>query len=49
VQFRFWKRVDLWLRIAQTHYFDKTSIGSSLGSIDGSRQTDIKLQVRMQF
>jgi hypothetical protein len=49
VQFRFWKRVDLWFRIAQTHYFDKTSIGSSLSSIDGSRQTDIKLQVRIQL
>jgi hypothetical protein len=49
VQFRFWKQVDLWFRIAQTHYFDKTSIGSGLSSIDGSRQTDMKLQLRIQL
>jgi hypothetical protein len=43
------KRIDLWLRIAQTNYFDKTTIGSGLSAIDGNRQTDIKLQVRIQL
>jgi hypothetical protein len=49
MQFSFWKRVDLWLRVAQTRYFDKTSIGSGISSIEGSRQTDVKVQLRIQF
>jgi hypothetical protein len=49
MQFLFWKRIDLWFRIAQTHYFDKTSIGSGISSIEGSRQTDIKIQLRIQL
>jgi hypothetical protein len=48
-QLTLWKRIDLWLRIAQTHYFDKTTIGSGVGSIAGSRQTDVKLQLRIRF
>jgi hypothetical protein len=45
----FWKRVDVWLRMAQTHYFDKTSIGSGVNTIEGSRQTDIKLQLQIRL
>jgi hypothetical protein len=49
MQFLFWKRIDLWFRIAQTRYFDKTTIGSGINTIEGSRQTDIKVQLRIQF
>ncbi|MDR3180306.1 MAG: helix-hairpin-helix domain-containing protein [Prevotellaceae bacterium] len=49
MQFLFWERIDLWFRIAQTHYFDKTTIGSGIGSIEGSRQTDMKIQLRIRF
>jgi hypothetical protein len=47
IQFRFWKRIDIWLRMAQTQYFDKTTIGSGLSAIDNHHQTDIKVQMRI--
>jgi hypothetical protein len=49
IQFPLWKRIDGWFRIAQTHYFDKTDIGNGINSIAGSRQTDIKLQLRVRL
>ena len=44
-----WKKLNVWLRLAQTRYSDKESISSGLASIAGSVQTDFTLQVRMQF
>lgn len=40
---------DIWFHIAQTRYIDKTSIGSGPATIEGSRQTDIKLQIKIQL
>jgi len=42
-------RLDIWLRCAQTRYFDRTVISSGLTKIDANHQTDVKLQVRVKF
>jgi len=42
-------RLEIWLRCAQTQYFDRQVISSGLTKIDASRQTDVKLQMRVKF
>ncbi len=42
-------RLSLWLRVAQTAYIDKDTIGSGLDEIRGTRRTEFKLQVRYLF
>jgi len=44
-----WKKLDIWLRLAQTRYSDKESISSGLATIAGNVQTDFTLQVRWVF
>ncbi|MDR0368578.1 MAG: helix-hairpin-helix domain-containing protein [Bacteroidales bacterium] len=41
--------LDLWAKIAQTFYRDKTSIGNSLTFIDGNTRTDVKMQVMIKL
>jgi len=41
--------VDIWLKYAITKYNNQTSVGSGLEEIDGSKRSEIKLQVRFQF
>jgi hypothetical protein len=41
--------VDLWLKIAQTFYRNKHSIGSGLSSIDGNKRTEIRCQILLKF
>lgn len=41
--------LDVWLRIANTYYADKTEIGSGLDLIQGSNKTEVKLQFRLKF
>ena len=43
------KRIDFWLRFAQTFYSNKNVISSGLTEIDGSRHSEIKAQVRIKF
>jgi DNA uptake protein ComE-like DNA-binding protein len=43
------KSVDLWARIAQTWYSDRSTIGSGLELIEGNKKTDFKLQLRFKF
>lgn len=40
---------QLWFRIAQTKYFNKTEIGSGLSTIFNNRQTDLKLQLMIKM
>ena len=40
---------SFWLRIARTTYHDKTFIGNGSDRIDGSKKTDISLQVRYKL
>jgi len=42
-------RVDVWLRVAQTYYFDRNAIGSGLTMINANHQTDVKVQMRVKI
>lgn len=41
------KKISFWLRLAQTVYQDKGSVGSGLDEINGNRRTELKLQARL--
>lgn len=41
------QNLSFWLRLTQTIYRDKTSIGSGLDEIDGNKRSEIKFQVRL--
>ena len=41
--------LDLWLRIANTRYDNRRTIGSGLDEIDGNNRTDVKIQARLKF
>jgi Helix-hairpin-helix motif len=43
------KNLSFWLRLAQTIYPKKTTIGSGLDEIAGNRRTEIKFQARFTF
>jgi len=43
------KSADLWFKYASTSYTDLESIGSGLDKIEGSKKSDVKLQLRFQF
>jgi hypothetical protein len=43
------KRVSFWVRLAQTIYRDKNSIGSGLDEIAGNKRTEVKIQARYLF
>jgi len=43
------KKITCWLRLAQTKYLNRNSIGSGLDEINGNRKTEIKFQVRLSF
>jgi hypothetical protein len=49
VQFQPTKSLDLWFRLARTHYYNDKTIGSSLTEIQGNQRTEIKLQARVVF
>jgi hypothetical protein len=42
-------KIQLWLRISQTYYFEKEEISSGLATIAGNKQTDAKLQIQIKF
>jgi hypothetical protein len=42
-------KIQLWLRISQTYYFEKEEISSGLAAIAGNKQTDAKLQIQVKF
>lgn len=43
------KKLSFWLRLAQTIYQNRASVGSGLDEINGNRRTEIKLQSRLIF
>lgn len=43
------KRVDLWLRYAQTHYPDLSTIGSGADLTMGNTRSEVKFMVRVKF
>jgi hypothetical protein len=49
LRYRIKRNIDFWVRIAQTYYTDRNTIGSGLEQIDGSTKTDLHLQLRFKF
>ena len=49
INYDFSKKLSLWLRLAQTIYKDKTSVGTGLDEISGNKKTEVKLQVQYYF
>jgi hypothetical protein len=49
IQYAPHSKLTIWLRIAQTYYFDRTSIGSGLNLNETPHQTEIKLQARIKI
>jgi len=43
------KHIDLWFRIAQTYYSNKTSSGSGLDEVQGKTKTEAKVQLRFKL
>ncbi len=43
------KFVSLWLKVANTRYFDRTEIGADLEKIKGKSKTDLWTQLRIKF
>lgn len=41
--------LDVWVKYGLTHYRHQDTIGSGLDTIEGSRRSDVKVQVRYQF
>jgi hypothetical protein len=49
VHYTLMERIDIWLRLAQTHYFDRTTISSGLTQINTPHRTEFKLQMRIKI
>ncbi len=49
LQYKISKKVDVWMRWAQTHYTDRSSIGSGGETIMGNTQNDVRFQTRIRF
>lgn len=49
VQYKIGRKIDIWTRIARTTYYDRYVIGNSLETIDGDKQTELKLQLRYKL
>jgi hypothetical protein len=43
------RNLDIWFRIAQTVYSNRTTIGSGLETIHGNTRTEVKAQARWRF
>jgi hypothetical protein len=48
-RYRVNRNIDLQVRLAQTVYTNRNTIGSSLDMIDGNSRTEIKAQMRIRF
>ncbi|MFC5271496.1 ComEA family DNA-binding protein [Adhaeribacter terreus] len=49
LQYSFSRKMDVWLKLAHTHYRYQKTISSGLEEIQGSRRTDVRAQVRYRF
>lgn len=43
------KHLDFWLKISDTYYPQKRTVGSGLDEINGKHRTDLRMQVRIRF
>ena len=46
---KLFKRMDIWLRYAQTYYDDRSVISSGLPEIQGNTKSEVKAQLRIKF
>ncbi len=46
---QFTRFLDLWLRFAQTYYFDRNIIGTGLDEIRGRTKSEVRIQVRIKI
>jgi Helix-hairpin-helix motif len=49
LQYQLTKKIDFWLRWAQTRYTDRDTIGSGGETIVGNTKNDVRLQVRIRL
>lgn len=49
LKFSISEKINAWLKIANTAYFDRDSISSGYSLIEGNKKTDIKVQLRYKF
>ncbi len=49
LKYTFIKNLDVWVRVAQTNYVNKTVIGTGLTEIQGNHKTEATIQVRYKF
>jgi hypothetical protein len=49
LQYKISKKIDVWIRWAQTRYTDRNSIGSGGETILGNTQNDVRFQTRIRF
>ncbi|WP_323757006.1 helix-hairpin-helix domain-containing protein [Roseivirga sp.] len=49
IQYRAFRKMDLWARIAKTTYYDRDEIGTGLETINGNKRTEVKFQVRYKL
>ena len=43
------KHIDFWLKISDTYYPQKQTVGSGLDEIHGKHRTDLRMQMRLRF
>src|SRR5688572_3367852 len=49
LQYSFSRKLDVWLKMAHTHYRYQNTIGSGLEEIQGPQRTDFRAQIRYRF
>lgn len=49
MQIRPHRKLDIWLKYGLTHYRNQDSVGSGLDTIEGTKRSDVKAQVRYKF
>jgi DNA uptake protein ComE-like DNA-binding protein len=49
LQWQLTSSVEVWLRCAQTYYYDRSATGSGATQINSNHHTDVKLQLKVAF
>lgn len=49
LKYKYSNKLTFWLKLSQTVYADKTSLGSGNDMILGSKKTDVKIQASLEF
>ncbi|HYG52084.1 MAG TPA: hypothetical protein VD905_14330, partial [Flavobacteriales bacterium] len=49
VRFQYKKWLDVWLKVGQWLYDNRTAVGSGNDEITGNKKTEVRLQVRISF